>query len=50
MREILYIKIGTLIFLSFSIVVLLGWLYRPKSKKLYEKLSRIPINKDEAKK
>ncbi|WP_369127277.1 cbb3-type cytochrome c oxidase subunit 3 [Candidatus Bandiella numerosa] len=44
MNEIFYIKVITLSFLGLSIIGLICWIFRPKSKKLYELLSKIPLN------
>ncbi|MFK7760690.1 MAG: cbb3-type cytochrome c oxidase subunit 3 [Candidatus Midichloriaceae bacterium] len=47
MNEIFYIKVITLSFLGLSVVGLMCWIFRPKSKKLYESLSKIPLNEEE---
>lgn len=49
MNEILNIKIITLGLLGLSVIILLCWIYRPKSKELYDKLSKIPIRDSEEK-
>jgi cbb3-type cytochrome oxidase subunit 3 len=40
------IQIGTLICLFISSLLLLIWIYRPKSKELYDKYSKIALKED----
>lgn len=46
-KGLLYIKILGLLLLICCFVAVIYWLYRPNSKELYEKLSKIPLKKEE---
>jgi cbb3-type cytochrome oxidase subunit 3 len=41
--DIAFIKITTLLCLSLASIILVLWVFRPKSKELYAKISAIPL-------
>ncbi|MFN5382765.1 MAG: cbb3-type cytochrome oxidase subunit 3 [Alphaproteobacteria bacterium] len=45
----LYLKIGTLVILFIASILLLIWVFRPGSKKEYDRVSRLPLEDDDMK-
>lgn len=45
----LYLKIGTLVILFIASILLLIWVFRPGSKKEYDRVSRLPLEDDNIK-
>ncbi len=46
-KEVLYFKIFNLLLLVICFFAVMYWIYRPKSKTIYKKLSEIPLKEKE---